>query len=154
MGEVTLKVPAEYVEAFRENVYSRLATEGDALEIMAAPLAFPDSEPGQKFIGGDPDKIERQAVNVLKATRNIAALVEVMEQLGWTDPIEGDVELTAAPKVLGWIMEGCLVDVGSAVNGITEDRPFSRVAFDAHTARGAWLADRLAEVESSKAGAA
>lgn len=146
MGEYTLKVPAEHVETFRENVYSRFAGEGDSLKIMAEPLAFPEGESWSKFIGGDPDKIERHAVDVLKSTRNIAALVEIMEQLGWTDPIEGDVELAADPKVLGPIIEGCLVDAGGTVGEITDASPFDRAAFDAATARGVWLADRYSEV--------
>ncbi len=145
MSEATLKVPAEHVETFRENVYSCLAGEGDALEISAGTLAFPGGH--SQFIGGDPDKIEQHAVRVLKASRNIAALVEVMEQLEWTDPIEGDVELAADAKVLDKLVDGCLVDAGDTVHGVMEAKPFKRAAFDTATAWAAWLADRKVEIE-------
>jgi len=149
MGEYTLKVPAEHVEMFRQNVYSRLASEGDVLDKRAVALAFPGGRSWDEFIADDQDKIESYAVDVLKATRNIAALVEVMDQLGWTDPIEGDVELAADPKVLGSLIGGCLVDAGSTIHKITDATPFDRPSFEVATARGVWLADRSAEVETA-----
>lgn len=153
MSEVTLKVPVEQVETFRANVYGELASQGDTLDKRAGTLAFPDGESWSKFVADDDpqnaeDNIERHAVDVLKATRNIAALVEVMEQLGWTDPIEGDLEVTAEAKVLGSLIRGALTDAGCTVQEITESEPFEREAFDAATARGAWLADRCAEIEA------
>ncbi|MGH2950729.1 MAG: hypothetical protein ACRDKX_01640 [Solirubrobacterales bacterium] len=148
MGEYTLKVPAEHVQVFRENVYGRLAGEGTTLDTMAGTLSAPTGESWAKHIAGDPDKIERYAAAVLKSTRNIATLAEVMEQLEWTDPIEGAIELTIDSEVLGSVIEGCLTDVGAVVHDITDAAPFDRAAFDAATARGTWLADRRAEVEA------
>lgn len=50
-------------------------------------------------------------------------------------------ELAADPK-LESLTEGCLVDAGAAIHGLTDARPFDREAFDMATARAAWLAHR------------
>ena len=42
-----------------------------------------------------------------------------MEQLGWTDPIEGDVEVVADPELLKSLINDSLTDVGDTIDDIT-----------------------------------
>lgn len=143
MGEVTLKVPAKHVLAFRNNVYSRFATEGDALDNRAGALAFPEGRSWGEFIADDdPDKerdnIERYAVDVLKSVRNIAALNLVMDQLDWTGEAEGDLEVAGEPELLRTLVDGYLVDLGDQMDGLTDEAPTKQGAIRSCMGRMDW----------------
>jgi hypothetical protein len=155
MGEQTLKVPREQIARFRRCVYGELASDGDTLEKFAGALAFPGGRSWRELIGDDSgdeedDNAERLAVDVNKASCRIAALTEVMEQLGWTDPIEGDVEVVADPELLKSLINDSLTDVGDTIDDITNRRPFDRRAFEAEIQRGIWLADQRDELPKAE----
>lgn len=152
MGDVkTLTIPAEHVQTLRLAVYGELAGAGNTLDGCASALGFPNGRSWDELDCDDPVKAECCAVDVLKASRAVAALVAVMDQLGWTDPIDGPVELEADCELLASLIEGGLVDSGDALDNITDNRPFDRPAFDRATERAIWFADRRDELSGAVA---
>lgn len=156
MGEVTLKVPAIHVKGLRDNVYARFATEGNALEMRAGALGCPGGRSWDEFIADDdPDKEEtnigRYAVDVLKATRNIAALVAVMDQLDWTDPIEGALEIVGDAELLESLVAGYLIDLGDEISHVMDDAPTKAQAIRWDMERIEWC---LSQHDALQAGAA
>lgn len=141
MGETHLTVPVDHVETMRRAVYGRLASNGDILNTSASALEFPNGRSWENLIGDDPDKEEQSAVDVFKAAREIATLVALMDQLGWTDPIEGAVQLEGEAELLATLARDGLVDAGDVLDDVTDCEPFDRSAFDVATKRAVWFAD-------------
>jgi hypothetical protein len=143
MGEVTLKVPAVSVQALRNNVYGSLASKGEELDKRAGALGFPAGRSWHQLIADDDadterDNIERHSVDVLEAVRKIAALNAVMDQLGWTDDIEGDLEVTADAELLRELVNGYLVDLGDELDTLTDEAPTKPAAIRVYMKRIDW----------------